>query len=342
VSEESQLRLLRKAFSDISRGYSVAFFNNRKLFIKHLSHHEQVDLDVLYKQFLDEGSRDGLPSQEYMLSHLKEQGVWTEKDDKELEEIKARIDRLVAGKKVIYLKSDLDRQNKDIETEEKKYVNKKMQKERLLGTTAEAFAEKKVNEHYILQSFFLDNNLSRPFIAEDYYDKPDDGLMPIIIRLYNEEMETVSDRNIKKLALQEFFQVYWSLSSENLFYFFNRPICDLTYFQIKLGSYGRMFRGILEKAEGIPEDIRNDPDKLLDYVRTGENAKEKMQGSVKEGADPNAAVASTLIGAKNEDYKAVGMKSDPSVTSLTEALKKKKNEGKKGLNMQDMMKLMGH
>ncbi len=340
MDKENQLRLLRKAFSDISRGYSVIFFKAKKLFIKHLSHHEQVDLDVLYKQFRDEGVKEGLPTEEFMLERLRDEGIWTELDDKTLEDIKTIIERLVAGKKVIYLKTDVEIQNKEIQKEQDRYYNKKAERDKFLGTTAESFAEKKVNEHYIIQSFFLDDKCQKPFLTEDYFDTLVERQMQEIIRTYNDEMDSVGDRNIKKLALQEFFQVYWSLSGENLHHFFGKPICDLTYFQVKLGSYGRMFRNILEKSETFPDDVKNDPDKLLDYVRAGENAKQVMDKAAQNSPD-NDVVASTVFGAKREDLKEIGVESDGGTSTLANELKKNEAKGKKGLDMQDMMKIMG-
>lgn len=344
MSKEAEQRLLRKAFSDISRGYSVAFYEGKKLFIKHLSHHEQVDLDVIHKTFQDEGVKEGLPTQDEMMKSLADEGVWTKKDDDELESILKVIERLVAGKKVIYLKSDLERQNQYIADEQKKYNIKKASKDKLLGLTAEAFAEKKVNEHYIVESFYLDSKFQQKYLADEFFDNLSEARMQSIIHFYNEEMEVVADKVIKKLAIQEFFQAYWNLSTENLHNFFGKPICDLTYFQIKLGSYGRTFKHLLEKADAYPEEVRNDPEKLLDYVRTGENAKQRMEDAAKNTENQNAedgVVASTLFGAKDDEMKAIGVTSDPGTSSLSKELKKAQSEGKKGLNMQDMMKMMG-
>lgn len=341
MDKENQLRLLRKAFSDISRGYSVVFLKGKRLFIKHLSHHEQVDLDVLYKSFLDIGIKEGLDTEKDKLKSLAEEEVWTDKDETELEEIKKVIERLAIGKKNIYLSSDLSRQNEEIKKEEQKYLKKKIERDRFLGLTAEAYAEKKINEHYIIESFYLDASFVNKFFTEESFEEVTDGGLQEMIRFYNEEIDVVSDRNIKHLSIQEFFQVYWSLSTEDLSSFFGRPICNLTYFQIKLGSYARMFKNILEKAENLPEDVRTDPEKLLDYVRTGENAKKRMEEAAQSGGKENDVVASTLIGAKNEEYKAIGMKSDAGAVSLTEELKRKQAEGKKGLDMHDLMRMLG-
>lgn len=340
MDKEGQLRLLRKAFSDISRGYSIAFLKNKRVYIKHLSHHEQVDLDILYKSYMDSGLAEGLNSESFMLTYLKEEGIWTENDEKELKDLETIIERLVEAKKVLYRKTELEVQNKIIEEHRVNYIKKKNAKDKLLGLTAESYAEKKINEHYIIESFFRDNNFQDKYITEDVFEALSDQDVRDIVKLYNDEMDVVGDRNIKLLSIQEFFQIYWGLSAEDLRSFFGIPICNLTYFQIKLASYARTFRDILSKSENLPEDIRNDPDKLLDYVRAGENAKEKMEGRSSQGPKEDGAVASTLIGAKSDEYKAIGMTQKDTV-SLTQELKKKQAEGKKGLDIHDLMRMMG-
>lgn len=344
MNKEDQSRFLRKAFSDISRGYSVVFHRGKKLVIKHLSHHEQVNLDILYKKFLKEGEQEGLPTEKYMLDFLNKEGVWTEADDNEMKESQTIIERLVDGKKIIYKKSDLENQNKEIKKYQDAYSQKRAQKSKFIGLTAEAWAEKKVNEYYIVESFYLDEKCSRKWLEDSVLDEVGEAEMQEVIRLYNEEMEVVSDRSIKLLAIQDFFQMYWGLSSENLYDFFGKPICDLTYFQVKTGTYGRTFRSILEKAETYPEDVRNDPDKLLDYIRVSENAKERMENASKDSSSNDGGtgnVASTIFGAKKEEMNEMGIQSDPGTVSLSDCLKKAQAEGKKGLSMQDMIAIMG-
>jgi len=338
MEKEDQLRLLRKSFSDISRGYSVALLEGNKVFIRHLSHHEQVDLDVLHKSFMLEGAKEGLPREATVLKRLKEEGEWTDKDEKDLEQHKLIIERLTEGKKVIFRKSDLETQIRLIEEEQRKYNEKMAVKLAAIGTTAELYADRKLNEYYIVESFFMDSACTKKVLTEDVFEHMTDQEVQDMIRLYNDEMEVVSDRNVKYLAIQDFFQVYWSMSPDNLYHFFGKPISHLTYFQVKLGSYARMFRDILSKADGLPDDVKNDPDKLLDYVRVGENAREKMENA--KVASKNDVVASTMVGAKAEEYKAIGVKSDSSV-NLSDELKKNAAQGKKGLDMHDLMKLMG-
>lgn len=342
MEKENQLRLLRKAFSDISRGYSVVFLEGKKLYIKHLSHHEQVDLDVLYKSFFDEGIKEGLNTEAQVTARLREEGVWKDEDEKELADSKSVIERLVAGKKVIYMKSDLERQNEEIKKEEQKYAQKLNLKHKLLGLTAEAFAEKKINEHYIMESIFWDAQCTKKYLTDDLFEEMTDKTLHDIIQFYNTEMDVVSDKHIKHLALQDFFQIYWNLSGEDLYSFYGKAVCELTYFQVKLGSFARTFKHILEKADSLPEDIRSDPDKILDYVRTSENAKEKMeQAASTSKGNEGEVIASSIMGAKMKDYEEMGIRSDPGTTTLSAELKKKKAEGKNGLDMHDLMKIMG-
>ena len=47
--------------------------------------------------------------------------------------------------------------------------------------------------------------------------------------------------------------------------FYGKPFCDLTYNQIRLIVYTRVFKNIFDSNENIPDNIRKDPAKLLEF-----------------------------------------------------------------------------
>ena len=83
----------------------------------------------------------------------------------------------------------------------------------------------------------------------------------------------------------------------------------------------------------MPEHIKKDPERIIDYVNANENAKKIMdQKGEKEGT------AQTIVGATEEDMEYIGFKGQGERTnSLSEAAKKKGGS----LSMEDMMKLFG-
>jgi hypothetical protein len=132
-----------------------------------------------------------------------------------------------------------------------------------------------------------------------------------LITDYNAAMEGCSTQNIKKLAMQGFFQEYFSLTGENISQFFGRPICQMTFMQVKLLSYGRHFGSIYQNNDlsKFPKNVLEDPDLLTDYAMAAAKGKEEMQ---KQGAYDEGTV---VVGAKKEDAKVLGVKSGGSVVA---------------------------
>jgi len=330
--DENELRLIRKAFSDISRGYSQVLYQGKRLFIKHLSHHDQVDLDIIYKQAYEEAQQKGAPTEKEALLQLEQNDIWTKQEDVKLNNEKKYLESLIKDKKHIVKPSDIEKNNKLINKQEEKYLNLLNERNKHLGLTAERVAEKRLNEYYIVFSFYLDENFKEKYLDKEKYENLSNEDLAELISLYNKEMTETSDREIKLLAIQDFFQSYWSMSDNNVNNFFRIPICNLTYFQMRLASYASYFQHVLEKSEGIPEKIKSDPDKLIDYINASEKGKEQMEAG-KIGERDNAAVS--MVGAKKEDYEAFGY-SDSEVVDLA------KEAGEKGeLDMNDLIRLMG-
>ena len=89
-----------------------------------------------------------------------------------------------------------------------------------------------------------------------------------------------------------------------------------------------MFKNIFENYTKIPEAIKEDPEKIIDYVNAQEKAKDKLENMDKDGA-------STIIGAKNEDYEYLGLKSS-SENSLSAKLREKGGK----MDMKDLMQAL--
>ena len=94
-----------------------------------------------------------------------------------------------------------------------------------------------------------------------------------------------------------------------------------------------MFHSIFQYTENIPDDIRNDPEKLMAFAEAQRN-KDSNQGGLKDDAD-----ASAVFGATKEDMDQIReeQKAGKGVSLSEEA---KKHGGK--LNMEQMMRLAGH
>ena len=86
----------RKIFCDIVRGYSRASYKESDVYIKHLTTHDQVDLEDIEQSFFDKARKRGVPTEEDTLKSLRKDGAWTDEDDSFIESQKAYIENLVS------------------------------------------------------------------------------------------------------------------------------------------------------------------------------------------------------------------------------------------------------
>ena len=137
----------------------------------------------------------------------------------------------------------------------------------------------------------------------------------------------MTDSIIQEAVLRPFFSMYLSLC-ENVNGFYGKPVTELTVHQLRVVLYGRMFFNIFQHTEDIPEDIKENPEKLLTY---SENQRNKNTSAIKDDA-----AGSAVFGATNEDVKDLGGVAGG--VSLSEEAKKHGGT----LNMEQMMRLAGH
>ncbi len=318
-------------FRDISRGYTTTQLFDVEVYIKHLTTHDQVDLEEIQDDYYADAKFRGVPTEEEMLSFLRESGDWEDSDDEEIKKLEDFIEILKSQKSHLLLKSKIDQQNQLIEIERAKLNEKLYEKQQLVGTTCEKYSMERVNDFYIIKSFYYDTELTRPIFNEETYGELDDKQLKKVIEVYNKAFNIYSEENIKKLVLEDFYFVYFPFAEDSM-KFFGLPVCALTYNQIKLIVFTRVFKSIFENNDNIPESIKSDPEALIDYANSAEKAKQKMQ----EVEDRDGAT--TLFGATKEDIDQIKQQTGvgKTVSLRDEAVKK---GGK--LSMDDLMKLSG-
>jgi hypothetical protein len=300
--------LLRKAFRDIAAGCTVAKVIDRPCFIKHLSYADQIGVEDKRDEFMREAKEAGLPTNEEKMALLRKQGLWTQQQDVELAQIKQSIPDLIEAKrKNANMPSLVTLYVNQIAQAEKDYEAKEMARRRLLELTCESFAERCVNDYYIVINLFKDKELQNPLFTDAEFDWFRDEMVSAIVKDYNEATESCSDRNLKKLAMQPFFQRFFQLAGENLTSMFGRPIYAMTDHQVNLLRYGMLFRSIYQNHDlnTFPPAALEDPDLMIDHASAITKGKQDM--AAKGADDPNT----TVMGLKSEDRKALGVKPNP-------------------------------
>jgi len=325
----------RKTFRDIVKGKSISFIGGQKFYIKHLSALDQVDIDDIRESYYRQAIDRGIPQQKELLESLKSDGIWSESDESEITSKENYLSSLNTAKSQLVLKSQIDQQNEEIKKIKKEISQLFDKKKSLLGVNAEDYADKRSNDYYIIKSFFNDEKLKDPVFTDesDFNDLYSDEVTQFI-QVYNSIFAMFEELKIQEMILQDFYYIYFPFSDDTVG-FFGNPVCHLTYNQLKLIVYTKIFKNIFEQNSHIPEKIKKDPQALLDYGSISSEAKEKMQKQL-----DNAKDGSTIVGATKEDYEYAGIESPDSgaKVSLHEAAEKKGGS----LSMEDLMELSGY
>tara|TARA_Y100000361_G_C11143642_1_gene336674 strand:- start:194 stop:1195 length:1002 start_codon:yes stop_codon:yes gene_type:complete len=322
----------RRIFRDVVRGYSIVNIDNQPFYIKHLTVHDQVDLEDIEEQFYEKARKRGIPTEKESLKDLINDGMWKKEDDDFIERQQSYLENLVKGKGQLILKSQLDKQDSIIEEETKKLEEKINEKNNLLGNTCEKYARQRINDHYILKSFFKDRKFKEEVYDQKEFDELSYSEISKFIKVHNELFTLFSEENIQKLILEDFFFPYMPFSEDTM-QFFGFPVCKLTQHQLKLILFTRVFKSIFDNNENIPDKIRKDPKALMDFASAGKKGREELDKHEEKGG------ASTIVGASKEDYEYMGVDSSnvQQPETLTQAAKKKGGS----LNMNDLMDMHG-
>jgi hypothetical protein len=257
---------------------------------------------------------------------LFQDGMWDDKSEKKIQEKKKFIENLKNSISKIVLPSKRKEHKKLIDLEISKLNALSLEREKLIGLTAEKYAEKKVNKEFFESLLFLDDAFkTSPFEDLDYQDiKTAKELTDLEGKFFNR----MNDENISKAVLSPFFSPYMPYS-EDVLNMFGEPLKNLTAFQLKMISYARSFLNIFKNSQKeIPDHIAKDPDLLIDFYnsqKTENNAKNKGESD-----------ATTYFGANRNDIEQL-KNNDQEAIILTDEIKKKGGS----LNMKDMMDLHG-
>ena len=286
---------LRQAFVDVCNGYSCAEYNGGTLYIRHLSHKEHLYLDELYDQFKQEAYSSGIMTEKEKVDFLLKEGLWSEKKENEIVMKKDYVVRLKESLKLIKLPSILKKQIEETEKQENELRLLEKEKSDLIGMTSESYADKVVNDYYILKSFFKEDTLKNALFSKEEFDEIEDTIFIDLLAIYGKSLDRCADLNLKKLAIQDFFTAYYNLCEDNASIFFGKSIVNFTYNQVKLSNYGKFFKSILQEVDikALPSNISKDPDQLVNYLNSSRNAKELVNNN----NHSNVAI----VGATKED-----------------------------------------
>lgn len=300
MSPADQLvKTLKRTFADICNGYSSAIINGEVAYIKHLSHFDHLEFEDLGEKFVKEATENGLLTEEQRLEQIIKQGIWSKAKEDEIFQLEDFIARLEEGKKGISVPSVL-KNHESVILEEKKKLQKLLQERaNLIGLTVEIHASGILNDYYILNNLFKDKELKVPMFTHDVLDPLSDKEVGHITEQYTASVEPCSDKNIKKLSVQPFFQQYFFVCNNDVSAFFGKPVYLMTNYQVNLANYAMYFKEIASQTDlsNLTPEQRKDPDEIEKYVNLKRNADQALQeGKVPTNMTPSDIKALGLEG----------------------------------------------
>ena len=327
-----QREYLKLIFSEIIEGYS---FVPSKLFgdlkIKHINNFDAAKTDIKNHYYFEKAVSQGLEKREDKIDYLIKEKLWDPEKDKQAKRLEDMLKGMRKTKSKLFLQTQIDSINKDIEENELQLSTILAEKETIIGFTAEEYAQRRINEYYMYISI-LDENGNRLF-KEDEFQELDEEQVAEIMTVYSKNNEKFKAEVLKKIALADFFTNIFYLCDDNVFNFYGKPVINLTFYQIEIYSYGRYFKSLIQNSEDkIPDHIVEDPDKLIEWAQSSKNVKEVLEKNSGEEAG-----ASSIMGATKQDLAKAGVNQDQDVIDLS---KKAEEQGGR-LSMDDLMKLHG-
>lgn len=302
---------LLKFFVDICRGYTISQYNKKVVYLKHFNIEDQCIIDSEYNLNLKKAKDNGLPSKDDVINRLKKQGFWSNEKNDEIEKIRNEIKTLQKIKNRQFLPSKIEELNKKIEDNTAILVEKESDLNSLINYCAEFYAIERSNDCYLNLAIFKDKNLTENFISPHEVEEVSPEELTDIILLYNSEVINYNEENIKKIALSDMCLNYFFLC-DDIYSFFGKKTYELSFFQLRLANHAKYFKSVIENNDmsKIPEEIRTDPNKLIDYVNTDKNMEDMIQKTNRESDKESVFSGTSFIGAKKKDIETLQNKSE--------------------------------
>lgn len=328
---------VKSLYPEIIRGRTSFLYNNKICYIKHLNSLDSSDVDIKKQESIEIAKNRGYLTYLEKYNQLIKDKLWTEVKEDQLNEYKDFLDNLKHSKNKTTLSKDKKLYDKDIEKYTGLILELDIEKQRLIGKTAEVFANKKSNDYYILISLYSDSELKNRLYSESDFNDLDAPELEELVKIYNSKMAFFDEKNLKKMSLfPSFFNLY-CLCSDNIYNLFCKPFIELSFYQIELISWARQFKNILQNSKSPPPNhLFNDPDKLLEWFNLQTGIEKDMPAEHSEDASKKTiAAGQSLVGMNKSELEAAGF-DDSTDKKIKNALKNSKSGE---LGMAELLKL---
>jgi len=229
----------------------------------------------------------------------------------------------------LFLNSQKESTQKTISEKQLEQYELLAKRKEVVGKTAEDYASNMAATEMIRYFVFDSKELDKHAFTEDEFDDLDDVEIMSLHKIQRAVNDRLNELDIQRSVLRPFFSLYLSFC-DNARDFYGKALVDLSVFQLKLVLFGRIFQSIFQYTEDIPDDIRQDTERLMIFSEAKNNKK-----SGKSFINDDAA-GSAVFGGTSQDIKDLAGDSKNAV-SLSDEIKKAGGK----LDMEQMMRLAG-
>ena len=306
MKEEFYISLVGEAFD----GYTEVTFQNKPVYIKHVNIRDQRYLHKYYEKYRQIAISKGLQKEEDRIKQVLADGIWEEKDDLKIESLQFEVENLKRTVRGLFLPSQKEAMQKSIEEKLKEKEELEINRKEVMGQTAEDYASQRSADEILRFLLFKNKELTENLYSEEEFGELEIWEVAELGKIHADIQARLSDSQIQQAVLRPFFTMYLSLC-EDAYGFYQKPITELTIYQLRVVLFGKMFYNIFQYTDDIPEEIKQDPKKLIQFSDAQRNKDSNNKGGIREDAD-----ASSVFGATKEDIKAI--KGEANTVSLRE------------------------
>lgn len=325
MKDEFYISLVGEAFD----GYTEAIIDDKPAYIKHVSLKDQRYLHKFYEKYKALALSKGLDTEEDRLAYVIKEDIWTQEEDSKIASLKFEIENLKKTQTQLPLPSQREQMGNTISDRNNDLTKLLSDRQEVVGKTAEDYATSRSGDEILRFLLFKDSKLTEHLYTEEEFGELESWEIIRINLIQNNISQRFSDLKIQEAVLRPFFSMYLSLC-ENVGAFYSKPVTSLSIYQLRVVLFGRMFFNIFQNTDDVPDDIRQDPEKLMAFSESQQN-KDKRKTGIRDDAD-----ASMVFGATKDDMKTF----DTPQGNKQLAEEAEKHGGQ--LNMEQMMRLAGH
>jgi hypothetical protein len=232
--------------------------------------------DFVYDEVFNSDKYDGMLTREQAFLYLKKEGVWSEEDDKKIEDTNKLIEDIkVEMYKSLYNLAQLNALRAKLRSTEKYLSFLYSVKYKLDELTLEYHAEKTKSDFLTAMCIFDLNN--KKVYNYDTYWANDSFIFKYFVNW--KERNAIPSKTYRDIVKNEPYKGMWSLKKIDIF---NAPSGILNDDQKRCAMYSRMYDNVYESLD-VPSDEVIDDDDILDgwlISKHRERTKDRKQKEV--------------------------------------------------------------